>query len=183
MTVPPGQAATAALLERLAGAAPIETHISAVFRGADTVWKLRKAVRLSFLDFSSLAGRERAARRELALNAPHAPGLYRDVVAVARRADGTLALGEDGEVVDWVVRMARVPESDFLDAIAARGGLDAALLDAVADSVAAYHAALAPAAQDTPAMMGAVIAGNATAARAAGLDPAPVRRWLAGAQA
>ena len=135
--IPPEQTATAALLRRLAGGrAPIETHISAVFVGADTVWKLRKAVRLPFLDFSTLAERHRAALREFELNAPHAPGMYRDVSPVMRRPDGSLALGGGGETVDWVVRMARVPEGDFLDAIAARGGLDGPLLDALGDAVA-----------------------------------------------
>ena len=69
MTIPAEQAATAAALQALAGVPPLETHISAVFIGADTVYKLRKAVRLPFLDFTPLAERERTARRELALNA------------------------------------------------------------------------------------------------------------------
>ena len=98
----------------------METHISAVFIGAETVFKLRKALRLVFVDFTGLAERERTARRELELNAPNAPGLYRDVVAVVRRGDGTLALGGEGAVVDWVVRMARVAAGDFLDEVAGR---------------------------------------------------------------
>ncbi|MBO0711517.1 MAG: hypothetical protein J2P47_09615, partial [Acetobacteraceae bacterium] len=65
MTIPPAQRETAAYLGGLAGADPIETHISLVFRGRDTVWKLKKAVRLPFLDFSSVAARRRFALREL----------------------------------------------------------------------------------------------------------------------
>jgi len=84
VAIPAAQAETAALLERLAGQAARETHISAVFIGTDTVWKLRKAVWLAFLDFTTLAERERTARREIALNTDSAPGLYRDVVAVTR---------------------------------------------------------------------------------------------------
>ena len=93
------------------GAAPVETHISLVFIGADTVWKLKKAVRLPFLDFTALDGAAPLRAARTGLNAPAAPGLYRDVVPVVRRPDGSLALG-DGEpatVVDWVLRMARVP--------------------------------------------------------------------------
>ena len=59
------------------------------------------------------------------MNAPAAPGLYRDVVPVVRQPDGTLALGgstTDAPVVDWVLRMARVPADDFLDAVAAAAG-------------------------------------------------------------
>ena len=52
MTAPPEQAEVAAFLRALAGTDPVETHISLVFVGADTVWKLKKAVRLAFLDFT-----------------------------------------------------------------------------------------------------------------------------------
>ena len=155
-----------------------------MFLGPDTAWKLKKPVRLSFLDFSSLAAREAYCRREFALNAPAAPGLYRDVVPVVRRADGTLALGGDGEVLDWVVRMARIPEGDFLDEVAARGGLDGRMLDALGDSVAAFHASLPPVAGwDLGAAMARVVAGNALAAREAGLDPAAVAAWESDAAA
>jgi hypothetical protein len=115
LSVPAEQAETAALLRRLSGADPIETHISLVFPGPDAVWKLKKAVRLPFLDFSSPEARRHFAERELSLNGAAAPGLYRDVVAVRRGADGRLGLAE-GEPVDWVLRMARVPAADFIDA-------------------------------------------------------------------
>ncbi len=175
--IPAAQAETAALLQALAGRAPIETHISAVFVGRDTAWKLRKAVRLPFLDFSGLAERHRAALREYELNAPHAPGLYRDVVPVVRRADGSLALAETGEPIDWVVRMARVPEGDFLDAVAARGGLDAALLDALGDAVAAYLSAAPAVAEDEFAAQLRMTEGNLRSARAAGLPADTLAAW------
>ena len=158
MAVPPDQAETAAFLRRLAGAAPVETHISLVYVGADTVWKLKKAVRLAFLDFTALSERHRFILRELELNASAAPGLYRDVVPIVRRPDGALALGDAHHatlpVVDWVLRMARVPAEDFLDAIAAAGRLTPPLLDAVSDAVAAYHQALPPPSQPSPASGG-----------------------------
>src|SRR5689334_1001105 len=72
MTIPPDQAETAHFLSRLAGALPRETHISAVFIGSDTVWKLKKAVRMPFLDFTTVAARRHFLMRELALNEPHA---------------------------------------------------------------------------------------------------------------
>ncbi len=189
MSIPPAQAPSsqaevAAFLAALAGAAPVETHISLVFLGPDTVWKLKKAVRLSFLDFSSLAHRRRFCLRELELNGPAAPGLYRDVVPVVRGPDGGLGFGGERDAdraLDWVLRMARVPEGDFLDVIAERGGLSPELLDATADSVAAYHQALPPA-EIVRASDGVrwTVAGNASAARAAGLDPDAVAAWEAG---
>jgi hypothetical protein len=165
----------------------VETHISAVFIGPEQALKLKKAVALGFLDFTGVEARERFARRELALNAPHAPGLYRDVVPVTRdpAATGALALEGPGEAVDWVLRMAPVPAGDFLDAVAARrgGGLTPALLDGVADAVAAMHAALPPIpAVDAPAAMGRVLAGNREAALSAGLPTERVEALAAAAQ-
>jgi aminoglycoside phosphotransferase family enzyme len=179
MTVPPQQAATAALLERLAGAPPIETHISLVFVGADTVWKLKKAVKLPFLDFTRVEDRRHFTERELALNAPAAPGLYRDMLPVVRQPDGTLVLATmptDAPVADWVLRMARVPAEDFLDAIAARGGLQPALLDALADAVAAYHQALPVVAGVRPPMR-QIALGNVPSALGAGLPATDVEAW------
>ncbi|MCX7381848.1 MAG: AAA family ATPase [Alphaproteobacteria bacterium] len=177
--IPAIQRETAALLARLAGGPPIETHISAVFVGADTVWKLKKAVLLPFHDFTALAERERTTRRELELNAADAPGMYRDVVPVVRGAGGRIALGGDGEVVDWVLRMARVPAADFLDAVAAAGGLTPALLDAIADAVAAMHARLAPLGRDQAAGLRDIAAGNRASALASGLPPEIVTAWEA----
>ena len=185
MPIPPSQAETVAFLTELSGAAPVETHISLVFLGPRTAWKLRKAVRLSFLDFSDPAARHRFALRELALNRPGAPGMYRDVVPVIRRADGRLGLGRAGgdpaRALDWVVRMARVPAADFLDRRAAAGALAPSLLAEMGDAVAAYHAQC-PIVRggDPAAAMAAIVAGNALAAREAGLDAASVAGWERG---
>ena len=92
---------------------------------------------------------------------------------------GTPALAEtpaDAPVIDWVLRMARVPEGDFLDAIAARGALTPALLDALADAVAAYHQALPPIAGVLPPMR-EIARGNVPSALSAGLPEADVAAW------
>ncbi|HTI84797.1 MAG TPA: hypothetical protein VL614_30455, partial [Acetobacteraceae bacterium] len=183
MAAPPQQAEAAAFLQRLSGATPVETHISLVFVGRDTVWKLKKAVRLAFLDFSDLQARRRFSLRELELNQGAAPGMYRDVVPLVRRPDASLALGEEGEVLDWVLRMARVPMQDFLDEVAGAGGLTPGLLDALGDAVAAFHAGLAPAFPGVVAAMRHVTEGNACSALDAGLPAAEVQAWRAAAMA
>jgi aminoglycoside phosphotransferase family enzyme/predicted kinase len=180
MSVPPEQAEVAAFLRHLAGSDPIETHISLVFVGAGTVWKLKKAVRLSFLDFTSLDARRRFTLRELELNRAAAPGLYRDVVPVVRRLDGTLGLGDGNErqVIDWVLRMARVPADDFLDSVAMTGRLTPELLDALGDAVAAFHRALPPVTGlDAVASLRRIIQGNIQSAREAGLPEDAVQAW------
>ncbi len=181
MSVPAEQSQTAAFLASLAGCPPIETHISLIFAGTDTVWKLKKAVRLPFLDFSRIEDRRRFAERELALNARAAPGLYRDVVPIVRQPDGSLSVGGAAggcKVVDWVLRMARVAAEDFLDAMAASGRLTPALQDQLADAVAAYHQALAPIWGVIPPMR-QIALGNVPSALDAGLQPEAVHNWSA----
>jgi len=177
--IPPAQAEAAAFLSRLSGATPVETHISAVFVGRDTVWKMKKAVSLGFLDFTRLEDRARFCARELELNRPHAPGIYRDVVPLTRGADGALREGGDGPVVEWVLRMAPIPPGDFLDHVVP----DAALLDALADAVAAMHGAAPLADVDTPAVMGAILEGNVPSALSAGLPADRVEAWSKAARA
>lgn len=179
MTIPPSQAEAAAFLQRLSGAAPIETHISAVFVGGETAWKLKKAVALGFLDFTRLEDRERLCRRELDLNRPHAPAIYRDVVPLTRGTDGALRQGGTGQAVEWVLRMTPIPPGDFLDRIAPTP----ALLDAVADAVAAMHAAAPRETADAPAALADILDGNVRSARRAGLPPARVEAWAAAARA
>ena len=180
MSIPAEQTEVAAFLRRLAGADPIETHISLVYVGADTVWKLKKSVRLSFLDFTRLDDRRQFTERELALNQAAAPGLYRDVVPIRRAPDGSLTLdgADDCPGVDWVLRMSRIESDDFLPDVAAQGRLDPPLLDAIGDAIAAYHTAIPPSPAEQPDMRQTAI-GNASAARDANLPAETVSRWEA----
>ena len=93
-----------------------ETHMSEVFLAGDRVYKLKKPVRFPYLDFSTLARREAACRAELELNRRLAPDVYRGVVPLVRAAHG-LAIGGPGEVVDWLVVMNRLDETQMLDRV------------------------------------------------------------------
>ena len=70
------------------GGKRIDTHASMVFLGADRVLKIKRAVRLPFLDYSTLEKRRHACEEELKVNAGNAPELYRRVVAITRNSDG-----------------------------------------------------------------------------------------------
>jgi aminoglycoside phosphotransferase family enzyme len=91
-----------------------ETHMSWVFLTRDRVYKLKKPVRLPYLDFSTLARREAACREELRLNRSLAPGIYLDVIPLTIAPEG-LALGGEGPVADWLVMMRRLDESQTLE--------------------------------------------------------------------
>lgn len=180
MSIPAAQSEAAALLARLTGDdTPVETHISAIFIGDGRALKLKKAVSLGFLDFTRLEDRERFCRRELELNAPAAPGIYHAVHKLTRTPEGDLRLGGEGEAVEWVLEMVALPPEAFLDGMADRGEIGPALLDALADAVAAQHASLPPVeGWDSPAALGRIIEGNVTSADEAGLPGERSREWL-----
>lgn len=117
----------------------IDTHISVVFLAADRVLKIKRAVRLPFLDNSSLEQRRRCCDEELTVNARNAPDIYRRVVAITRESDG-LALDGKGPVVEWAVEMARFDERQTLDHLAAAHALPPDIADALAETMRTSHA-------------------------------------------
>jgi len=153
------------------------------------------------MDFSTLAQRQVACMREMEINAPQAPAIYKRVVAITREADGRLALDGSGEPIEWAVQMARFPEADVL---VNRVGVQALTADeakALADTIARSHAGakavLSPpertsiprVAQDVLAALPALFDGadgevvrlsEAMSRRIAGLGPLFDRRAKAG---
>ena len=129
----------------------IDTHAAVVFLAGAQALKVKRRVRLPFLDFSTLEKRKAACEAELAVNRAFAPDLYRRVVAITREPNGELALDGAGPPVEWAVEMARFDETATLDRVAERGALDLALADALARVAAAAHAKAPVAdAQDWP---------------------------------
>jgi len=118
----------------------IDTHAASVFLAGARAFKVKRAVRFPFLDYSTLAKRESACEAELRINLPFAPEIYRRVVAITREADGALKLDGAGTAVEWAVEMQRFDENATLDRLAPTGKIDAALSDALGRAVAALHA-------------------------------------------
>lgn len=117
----------------------IDTHISAVFLAGERAYKLKRAVRLPFLDFTSLAARRAACDNELAINRRIAPRVYLGATPVTRDDAGRLAIGGAGAAVDWLVVMHRFDQSELLDRLAARGALRREHMRDLAEAVAAFH--------------------------------------------
>ena len=117
----------------------IDTHANVVFLAGDRALKVKRAVRLPFLDYSSLAKRKAACASELEVNRAFAPELYRRVVPITRDSSGRLALGGDGETVEWAVEMLRFDENQTLDRIAEVRGIDDALARKLAETIVAMH--------------------------------------------
>lgn len=115
-----------------------QTHISAVFLGPQVVYKVKKAIKLPFLDFSSLESRKYFCDEEVRINRAWAPDVYLGVVPVTESTDGLVFEG-NGKTVDWAVKMRRLSESNTLRSRLTDGTLDATLLDRVARRVVAVH--------------------------------------------
>ena len=117
----------------------IETHISVVVLAGDRAYKLKRAVKLDYVDFSTAELRLALCEREVELNRRAVPGLYLGVRRITRAADGRLAFDGDGPLVDAVVEMVRFDQDGLFDRMAVRGALTPALLAELAVAVARLH--------------------------------------------
>src|SRR5947208_15843458 len=98
-----------------AGAVEVrQTHISAVFLAGGVVYKVKKPVNLGFLDFGTLEKRRHFCEEEVRLNRRLAPAVYLGVVPVVRAADGRIRFESEGEVIEWAVKMRRLPDDASL---------------------------------------------------------------------
>ena len=135
--------AAAPLIEALrrtlgAGTELVETHISWLLLSGADAYKLKKPVKLDFLDFSRLEQRRAACDEELRINRRTAPDLYRGVLPVTGSPDAP-QLDGSGEPIDWAVHMRRFPADALLEGRAARGELQAEHIDALAREIAAFQ--------------------------------------------
>jgi aminoglycoside phosphotransferase family enzyme/predicted kinase len=122
----------------------IDTHAASVFLAGERAFKIKRAVRFPFLDFSTLEKRKAACEAEIEVNRALAPQIYLRVVAITRDAEGRLALAGGGEPVEWAVEMRRFDETLTLDHLADQERIDAALADRLGRMVAEAHAKAAP---------------------------------------
>ena len=127
----------------------VETHISWVLLTRDFAWKIKKLVQFDFLDFSTLERRNYYCEEELRLNRRTAPGLYLDVVPICGDAEAPV-IGGDGEPFEYAVRMRRFDDDRLLSRIVAEGRLEASMIDALAEHIAAFHSSLPGISEDLP---------------------------------
>jgi hypothetical protein len=118
----------------------IETHASIVFLSGRYAWKLKRAVRYDYLDFSTAERRRAMCEAELRISRRTAPSLYHRVVAITREAGGGFALGGAGTPVDWVIEMSRFDQDELFDRLAARHVLGLDMMRPLAAAVARLHA-------------------------------------------
>ncbi len=120
----------------------VTTHISWVFLTEHEVWKVKRPVDYGFVDYSTPDRRRHYCLEEVRLNERLAPGVYRGVVPIRLGPDGPTLTG-DGPIVDYAVRMRRLPDSASLEARLRLGALTHEQLWAVAATLTSFYAAAA----------------------------------------
>lgn len=117
----------------------VQTHISWVLLAGEFAYKIKKPLRLAFLDFSTLAQRHQYCLEELRLNRRFAPAIYLQVVGIFNTPQDPQWSG-GGPPFEYAVKMRRFDDADRLDRVCARGELQARHLSDLAATLAAFHA-------------------------------------------
>ena len=127
----------------------LETHISFVLLTGTYAYKIKKVIRLGFLDFISLAARRFYCEQELRLNRRFAPALYLDVVAITGSVEQP-QIGGSGPVLDYAVKMREFPQEALLSNVLERNALTTDHIDQLAAIVAHFHRDIDVAPADGP---------------------------------
>ncbi len=116
----------------------IETHVSWLFLTDDRVYKLKKPVRLDYLDFTTLDARRHDCDEEVRLNRRLAPDVYLGVLPLGLD-DAGLRLDGDGVIVEWLVEMRRLDRDRLLDVSLRNGTATLADVHRAAAYLAAFY--------------------------------------------
>ena len=168
-------------LVRVLHAQLIETHISWVLLAGDHAYKIKKPVRLPFVDYQSLEARRNFCEEEVRLNKRLAPSVYLGVARItgSHRAP---SLDGPGAALEYAVRMKRFPAGALFGERVAAQLLAADEVDALAALLADFHdhAPRDGAGFATPVRRHAVAVAalEGAAAAATGAEFAQLRQWI-----
>jgi aminoglycoside phosphotransferase family enzyme/predicted kinase len=115
-----------------------QTHISIVFLAGSYAYKIKKPVNMGFLDFTSLEKRRHFCDLEVRLNRRLAPTVYLGVEPVSRTPTG-VKIQSEGEVIEWAVKMRRLPEEATLLRRLGQGQVNTGMVENLARKVASFH--------------------------------------------
>lgn len=115
----------------------VQTHISFVFLTNTFAYKIKKAVNMGFLDFTTLEKRRFFCEKELELNRRLCGDMYREVVPI-NKAD-TIKMKGAGETVEYAVKMKRMPQEKMMSRLLEKNKVDGVLVDRIAKVIAEFH--------------------------------------------
>lgn len=115
-----------------------ETHISWVLIGGEVVYKIKKPVNFGFLDYSTLSKRLEFCKKEIELNKRLAQSMYLGLSAIVKTDDG-LDIDKVGEVIEYAVRMKKIPQERMMDVLIKHDAVRYEHIDKIAKIVAKFH--------------------------------------------
>jgi aminoglycoside phosphotransferase family enzyme/predicted kinase len=128
----------AAYPEKAGGVELVQTQMSFVFLTREFVYKVKKAVDLGYLDYTTLDKRRFFCQKEVELNRRLCPETYLGVVPITQDK-GAIRVGGRGEAIEYAVKMRRLPQSRMLNVLLANNGVTAEMITGVAGKLAAFH--------------------------------------------
>lgn len=117
----------------------VDTHISWVILTEDFAYKIKKPIKLSFLDYTSLGARKENCEKEIVLNSRYS-SIYISVVPIRFYKSHWLYGGEDGEVVDYAVKMKRMDSSMQMDTLLKNSDVNISRMKPLAEVIGSFHA-------------------------------------------
>jgi len=117
----------------------IQTHISFVFLTRNFVYKVKKAVNLGFLDFTSLEKRRFFCEKELELNRRLCGDMYLEVVPINRTKSNIIKIKGEVETVEYAVKMKRMPQEKMMNRLLEEKKVDNKLIDRITKIIAEFH--------------------------------------------
>ncbi len=116
----------------------VETHISWVLLGRDVVYKIKKPVDFGFLDYTTLEKRRFFCEKEIELNRRLAEEIYLGVSEITED-NGKVVIDGSGTVIDYAVRMKRMPQDRMMDVLIENGEIKDAYIVVLARKIADFH--------------------------------------------
>ena len=117
----------------------VQTHISIVFIANEFVYKVKKPVNFGFLDFSTLEKRKHYCHQEIVLNRRLSKDIYLDVLPVVFDGRKHILGTDSGEVVEYAVKMRRIPDEELMKSLFENGELTGDHLSKIAGVLAGFH--------------------------------------------
>ena len=116
----------------------VQTQMSFVFLAGNLVYKVKKAVDLGYLDYATLEKRRFLCHQELELNRRLCPAAYLAVVTIVDDR-GVIRVGVEGRVIEYAVKMKRLPQERMMDALLPRSQVALEMVTRVAQKLVSFH--------------------------------------------
>ena len=116
----------------------VQTQMSFVLLAGGYVYKTKKPVNLGYLDYTTLDKRRFYCQREVELNRRLCPDTYLGVVTINNH-QGCYAISGEGEVVEYAVKMRRLPQELMMDVLLAENKVSPEMIVRLAKKVATFH--------------------------------------------